>query len=76
MEMGFKGASTMKTDLPGEIQAATPGRATPLLKYGPRWKLSFKGVRDLHGLLERKNQLCDQLCGVCYIQLPWEKLTP
>ena len=55
MEIGFNGASTMKTDLPGDIRAASQEGYDGLEIWAKKMEafLSKKSVRDLRGLFKK-----------------------
>ena len=55
MEIGFNGASTMKTDLPGDIQAASRTGYALIEIWAKKMEafLLKKSVRDLHGLFKK-----------------------
>jgi 2-keto-myo-inositol isomerase len=78
MEIGFNGASTMKTDLPGDIQAASRAGYAAVEIWAKKMEayLSKKGVRDLHGLFKKGKIKPLAINSVEFVTFnsPWEKV--
>jgi 2-keto-myo-inositol isomerase len=78
MEIGFNGASTMKTDLPGDIRAASQAGYAFVEIWAKKMEayLSRKSVRDLHGLFKKKRTKPLAINSVEFVTFnsPWEKV--
>ena len=78
MEIGFNGASTMKTDLPGDIQAASRVGYAFVEIWAKKMEayLSRKSVRDLQGLFKKKKIRPLAINSVEFVTFnsPWEKV--
>lgn len=78
MEIGFNGASTMKTDLPGDIQAASRAGYTLIEIWAKKMEayLSKKGIRDLQSLFKKGKIKPLAINSVEFVTFnsPWEKV--
>jgi 2-keto-myo-inositol isomerase len=78
MEIGFNGASTMKTDLPGDIRAASRVGYALMEIWAKKMEafLSKKSLRDLHGLFKKGKIKPLAINSVEFVTFnsPWEKV--
>jgi 2-keto-myo-inositol isomerase len=77
MKIGFNGASTMKTDLPGDIQAASKAGYDLIEIWAKKMEsyLSQHSLSDLKGLMKQANLSPLAINSVEFITFnaPWEK---
>lgn len=78
MEIGFNGASTMKTDLPGDIRAASRAGYALIEIWAKKMEafLSKRSIRDLNGLFKKGKIKPLAINSVEFITFnsPWEKV--
>jgi 2-keto-myo-inositol isomerase len=78
MEIGFNGASTMKTDLPGDIPAASRAGYAVVEIWAKKMEayLSKKSVRDLRELFKKRKVKPLAINSVEFVTFncPWEKV--